>query len=145
MVERICSHIHNFFTSEDDKHTGTYTIEGGSITLPFLINGQYFRIEGSTLNDGVYQYPADGLSAETFTGTIWAMKVPVALIKIAQEAEALESKSGAAVNGPYTSENVIGAYSYSKAANASGGVDSWLFGADGVFGKRLNRWRRLSE
>lgn len=145
MIDRICGFIHNYFTSSADKHVGTFTIEGGGISLPFLIHGQYFRIVGSTLNDGIYQYPADGLSAETFTGAIWAMKVPVALIRIAQEAEELEAQAGNSVNGPYTSENVIGAYSYTKAANAADGADSWLFGADGVFGQRLNRWRRVSE
>lgn len=144
MINRICGFIHNYFTADADKHAGTYTIENGSITLPFLVVGQYFRIVGSTLNDGIYQYPADGLMDEAFNGEIWAMKVPKAVWDIATEAAELEAKNGEALNGPYTSESVIGAYSYTKSSAASGGVDGWLFGKDGVFGSRLNQWRKLA-
>lgn len=144
MIDRICGFIHNYFTADADKHAGTYTIENGSIALPFLLNGQYFRIIGSTLNDGVYEYPAHNLAAETFTGEIWAMKVPRAVRSIAVEAAALEEANGDKLNGPYTSESVIGAYSYTKAANATGGADAWLFGKDGIFGARLNQYRKLA-
>lgn len=145
MVERICGLIHNFFTADEDKHDGTYTVENGAIELPFLVNGQYFRIVGSTLNDGVYQHPATNLLDETFTGEVWAMKVPKAIKDIASEAEELLRNNGTTLNSPYTSENVIGAYSYSKGAGASGGAYTWLFGKDGIYGSQLNRWRRLSE
>ena len=145
MIERICGIIHNYFTADTDKHTGEYVIENGSISLPFLLNGQYFRICGSALNDGIYQYPAADLSDEAFSGQIWAMKVPKAVKDIADEAENLLNSNGAALTSPYTSENVIGAYSYTKAAGASNGVYAWLFGSDGVYGSQLNRWRRISE
>lgn len=145
MIERICGFIHNFFTKPEDMHEGEYTIEGGRIELPFMLDGQYFRIIGSALNDGVYLYPTTGqLSDETFTGEIWAMKVPKAVKDIAEEAAALETENGARMNGPYTSESVIGVYSYTKSSAASGGVDAWLFGNDGVFGNRLNRWRKIA-
>ena len=144
MLDRICGFIHNYFTADSDKHAGTYTIEGGSITLPFLANGQYFRIVGSALNDGVYQYPATDLADETFTGQVWAMKVPKAVRDIAEEAAVLADQYSNAINSPYTSENVIGAYSYSKVASASGGGDGWMFGKDGVFGNRLNQYRKLA-
>ena len=145
MIERICGFIHNFFTANEDKHKGTYVIENGAIELSFLVTGQYFRIIGSALNDGVYQYPAADLLDETFAGEIWAMKVPKAVKDIAIEAEELLKNNGTALNSPYTSENVIGAYSYSKGASASGGAYSWLFGKDGIYGSQLDRWRRLSE
>lgn len=145
MIDRICGFIHNYFTADADKHAGTYTIENGSITLPFLAVGQYFRIIGSALNDGVYLYgDSSELADETFTGEIWAMKVPRAVRDIATEAAALEAAKGDKLNGPYTSENVIGAYSYTKSSAASGGADGWLFGKDGVFGARLNQWRKLA-
>lgn len=144
MIDRICGFIHNFFTADADKHAGTYTIENGSITLPFLVVGQYFRIVGSALNDGVYLYPAYDLTDETFAGEVWAMKVPRAVQDIATEAAALEEANGDKLNGPYTSESVIGVYSYTKSGAASGGVDGWLFGKDGVFGSRLNQWRKLA-
>ena len=146
MIERICAFIHNFFTADEDKHAGTYTIENGSIELPFLVVGQYFRIVGSAINDGVYLYPAtEQLSDETFKGAIWAMKVPKAVRDIAAEAAELEAANAGKLNGPYTSESVIGVYSYTKGNAASGGVDEWLFGKDGVFGRRLDQWRKLYE
>lgn len=144
MIDRICGFIHNYFTPSDGKRHGTYTIENGGLVLPFLVNGQYFRIVGSVLNDGVYQYPADGLTDETFTGEIWAMKVPKAVRDIATEAAALETANADKINSPYTSESVIGAYSYSKSSAASGGTDDWLFGKGGVFGSRLNQYRKLA-
>lgn len=145
MLDRICGFIHNFFTADEDKHAGTYTIENGSITLPFLVVGQYFRIVGSALNDGVYLYgDSSELTNETFTGEVWAMKVPRAVRDIATEAAALEASNADKLNGPYTSESVIGAYSYTKSSAASGGVDGWLFGKDGIFGSRLNQWRKLA-
>ena len=144
MLNRICAFIHNYFTDEADIHSGTYTIENGSIALPFLNYGQYFRIKDSTMNDGVYQYPATDLAPETFEGEIWAMKVPRPVRDIATEAAALETANAAALNGPYTSESVIGVLSYTKAANATQGVDGWLFGKDGIFGARLNQYRKLA-
>lgn len=145
MIERICGFIHNFFTADEDKHAGTYTIKNGGVELPFLVVGQYFRIVGSALNDGVYLYPVHDLISETFDGVIWAMKVPKAVRDIAAEAAELEAANAGKLNGPYTSESVIGVYSYTKSSAASGGVDAWLFGKDGVFGRRLNQWRKLYE
>lgn len=145
MIERICGFIHNYFTADEDKYAGTYTIKNGGVELPFLVVGQYFRIFGSALNDGVYLYPVHDLISETFDGVIWAMKVPKALRDIAAEAAELEAANAGKLNGPYTSESVIGVYSYTKGNAASGGVDEWLFGKDGVFGRRLNQWRKLYE
>ena len=144
MMNRICGFIHNYFTARADIHTGTYVIEEGSVSLPFLLNGQYFRIVGSALNDGVYQYPAESLLDETFEGEIWAMKVPKAVRDIAIEAAALDAANAGKLNGPYTSESVIGVYSYTKSNAAGGSVDDWLFGQDGVFGRRLNKWRKIA-
>ena len=145
MLDRICGFIHNYFTDDADIHAGTWTIENGSVTLPFLLHGQYFRIVGSALNDGVYQYPYSELSDETFTGQIWAMKVPKAVLDIAAEADALlKTDAVAEINSPYTSESVIGAYSYTKSAGASGGVNAWLFGKDGIYGSMLNQWRKIA-
>ena len=144
----ICAFIHNFFTNDEDKRAGTYAIENGSISLPFLLDGQYFRIVGSALNDGVYKYPpvaADGLMTETFTGEIWAMRVPRAVAEIAGEIDAWNAKYGEAVNSPYQSESFNG-YSYTKASaagagkSAQNGTPTW----QSTFGARLNQWRRLA-
>lgn len=131
MLETILRHIKNYFvrvTVADE-----FVIESGSITLPFLVNGQYFRVIGSRLNDGVYQYPASGLRDETFSGEVWVLAIPGDLLSLVSEIEAWQEKNGEAVSSPYQSES-FGGYSYSKDANASG----W----ESAFRTRLNAWRR---
>ena len=53
-IDTICGETHNYF--EESKVINDYTIENGRISLPFLIDGQFFRIVGSHFNDGVYVY-----------------------------------------------------------------------------------------
>lgn len=151
MLDAICAHLHNYFTAAEDIHKGVWTIEDGTIILTdILIPGQYFRIVGSALNDGIYQYPPDAaegeepvLIDETFAGEIWAMRVPRALLKIAAEIEAWQQQYGAAMASPLSSESVIGVYSYTKASAANGSeaasADAWK----DVFRSRLNEWRKV--
>lgn len=56
-IEALCADTHNYF--ETDKVINDYAIEGGVISLPFLVTGQLFRIVGSKFNDGVYIYSDD--------------------------------------------------------------------------------------
>lgn len=139
MLTELCQELNNWF-DYGDRHYGTYTIENGAIEpLDFLQDGQYFRIIGSVFNDGVYQYPDDELTDETFTGSIWAMSVPPAVLALAQEI-ATYNASDAAKPSPYQSES-FGGYSYTKATGASGGGS----GSDwqSVFASKLGKWRRL--
>lgn len=139
MLEQVLMHLKNWFLVPGGIHEGTYTIEDGGITLPFLANGQYFRICGSVFNDGLHQYPASDLKAETFEGTICALAVPQAVIELATEIEAWQAKNGDASVSPYQSES-FGGYSYSKATDsASGGAVTW----QSAFRSRLNAWRKL--
>jgi hypothetical protein len=116
---------------------GNFTISSGSIDLP-LADGQYFRIVGSVFNDGVWKYPTTTLTDETFTGSVWALAVPPAVIALADEIDAY-CESDAAKASPYISES-FGGYSYSKGGNANGVTDnSW----QAVFASRLNAWRKL--
>ena len=139
MLEQVLMHLNNWFLVPGGIHEGTYTIEDGSIALPFLANGQYFRICGSVFNDGLHQYPASDLKAETFDGSVWALAVPKAVIDLASEIEAWEKKNGEAASGIYQSES-FGGYSYSKATDsASGGAVTW----QSAFRSRLNAWRKL--
>ncbi len=132
MIDEICASLHNYFAV--DIVPGEYTVNDGEITLPFLAAGQFFRVVGSVFCDGVYRYgdklPAD----ETFDGAIWALAIPPALEAIAAEIEAWEEKNADIVNSPYQSES-FGGYSYTKGSDSA----SW----QGVFAKRLNRWRKL--
>ena len=139
MLEEVLRHLNNWFLVPDGIHLDTYTIEDGGITLPFLQEGQYFRVVGSVFGDGVYQYPASGLKDETFDGTIWSLSVPQAVVNLAEEIEAWQAKNGEAAAGPYQSES-FGGYTYSKAVDAAtGGAVSW----QAAFRSRLNDWRKL--
>lgn len=118
MLEQILMEIHNWFRVRDNVngiHPGTYTIENGGIALPFLKDGQYFRIMGSVFNDGLHRYGPDmeALVDETFDGTIWALAIPKSVVDSAAEAEAWMAKNGAVVGGVYSSES-FGGYTYTK-------------------------------
>lgn len=143
MLTELCAELKNYFLRdrEADIHYGEYTISGGSIDLPFLLDGQYFRIVGSVLNDGVYQYPASGLTDEEFTGAVWAMAVPPSVVALAADIEAWNAKNAETLASPYTSES-FGGYSYTKASgnSESGGAYSWK----DQFASRLAKYRRLS-
>lgn len=126
MLEQILTEIHNWFRVRDGVdgiHPGTYTIQNGKIALPFLRDGQYFRIMGSVFNDGLYRYGPDmaALEDETFQGTVWALAVPKAVIDAAAEAETWLAKNGAVVNGIYSSES-FGGYTYTKDTAAADSV-----------------------
>lgn len=137
MLEKVLRHLRNWFVKE--IKASTYTIEGGNIELPFLITGQYFRIVGSVLNDGVYQYPADTLRNETFDGEIWCLAIPAAVLELVTEIETWETKNGAASVSPYTSES-FGGYTYTKAVNRdSGEAVTW----ETAFKSRLSIWRKI--
>lgn len=136
MLDAILAYLRNYFVRSVTR--GTFEVSGGSIDLSdILLDGQYFRIIGSVFNDGVYQYPCDGLTDESFTGEVWAMAIPPALIALADEIKAY-TESDAAKPSPYTSES-FGGYAYTKAVGADGSAISW----QKVFGSRLNRWRVL--
>lgn len=137
MLEQILRHLNNWFCV--DIHSGQFTVEKGGVALPFLQNGQYFRVIGSVFNDGLHQYPTSDMTEESFDGTIWALAVPKAVIELAAEVEAWQKKNGDAAASPYTSES-FGGYSYNKSnGTGSGGVVTW----QSVFRDRLKDWRRL--
>ena len=91
-------------------------------------------------NDGLHQYPAVDLTDETFTGSVWALAVPKAVIDLSVEIEAWQEKNGEAVASPYQSES-FGGYSYTKrsAGSDSGTLNGW----QDAFRGRLNDWRKL--
>ena len=95
MLEQVLRHLNNWFLV--DIHEGTFTVENGSITLPFLQTNQYFRICGSVFNDGLHLYPAVDLPDETFIGTVWALAVPKAVVTLSIDIAAWEEKNGEAV------------------------------------------------
>lgn len=153
MLQQVCEFVLNYFVK--DSHYGTYAVASGAVSpVPDLLDGQRFRIVGSALNDGVYTYhptginddddtnPAD-LSDETFTGSIQAMAVPKSFLALSAEIAAWQTEYGAAVSGPYQSENVIGVYSYTLKSGGNGGSGGGAVNWQSQFRDRLNRWRKV--
>lgn len=139
MLEQVLMNIRNWFEVKGGIYSGTFTIKDGGITLPFLADGQYFRICGSVFNDGLHQYNVLDLTDETFTGTIWALAIPKAVIELADEIQKWQTKNGEASVSPYQSES-FGGYSYSKATDAeTGGTVTW----QSAFKRQLSAWRKI--
>lgn len=141
MLEELMRECRNWFVAPNGVHLGTFTVKEGSITLPFLVYGQYFRIVGSVFNDGVYEYGNVSLQDETFEGAIWALSVPPAFIKFSEEIKSWRDQYENAANSPFQSESFAG-YSYTK-SSASGNSGGSVTGWHGVFASRLNKWRKL--
>lgn len=153
MLQEVLEHIHNYFIHRPNP--GTYHIESSVISpLPQLLDGQRIWITGSVLNDGVYTYHADGirddddknaagLQDETFAGTICALAVPPAVIALSEEISQWVDDNSDVLNSPLASESFNG-YSYTlKTGGSTGGDSAGQLGWQSIFGKRLDRWRKL--
>lgn len=134
MLFEIMSHIKNFFAT-GRKEEREYTIEDGTISLPFVKEGQYILIEGSVSSDGVYVYPVSGLTDESFYGCITVLAPPKDFLSLVEEIKAFQSEYKASA---LTSES-FGGYSYTKSAGANGCQADWR----DVFRGRLNTWRKI--
>lgn len=125
MLYEICRRLRNFFVKS--VVSGEFTIEYGMLSqCDFLQDGEYFRIQGSSLNDGVYCYPPSGLADEVFEGKITKMAPPPEFLKLVAEIENI------ATGENYKSES-FGDYSYT--------VDN----GDALkeIGRRLNAYRKI--
>ena len=141
MLEAVLRHLKNWFLVPGGIHHGTFVVEGGSIALPFLSDGQYYRVFGSVFNDGLHKYGInEQMKAETFDGTIWALAVPPDVVAISDEIREWNSKNAAKANSPFQSESFEN-YSYTKASGQNGAAMSW----ESVFRSRLNSWRKVRE
>lgn len=155
MLNKLCQHLLNYFAKPEDAVKGTFVIVNDTVSPTLPVNdGQRVWIRGSTMNDGVYTYhngtlnndddtgPA-GLTNEIFDGAVWPMRVPREVLDLAAEIDAWTTANAATIASPYTSENVIGVYSYTlkSGTNADGstGALSW----ETQFAKPLNRWRKI--
>ena len=154
MLTELCAFLRNYFLADNRNpdmyiHHGTFTVADGQMqALSFLLPGQYFRVIGSVFNDGVWQYrpggEAEGMTDETFDGTIWAMSVPPAVLALAEEIDSWRAANADALSSPYQSES-FGGYSYSKASGGGvGGSGSAAYGWQDQFAQRLAPYRRAS-
>ena len=144
MLTEICAYLKNYFIrDENDIHSDHYKIVNGQLTnAPFLLDGQYYRVVGSILNDGVHKKGdrADILNDEEFDGAVWSMSVPLDIVALAADIVNWQATNNDVLTSPYQSES-FGGYNYSKktSANSSGGSYSWR----DQFASRLNPYRRL--
>ena len=153
MLEELCHELNNWFDENPKDGTkrhyfGEFTIENGALDLSEIgiQTGQYFRIVGSVFNDGVYQYPANGLADEIFDGAVWAMAIPSPVIALADEIDEWREKYQTVASpamSPYNAES-FGGYSYSKSGSGSSTGTSSLFGTwQNAYSARLNKWRKI--
>lgn len=149
MLTELCQELRNWFNRNMDKWDGDFIIEDGVLRnfAGKLKPNQYFRIIGSVFNDGVHKYGEGGLTDETFTGSIWAMAVPPAVIALSEDIDAWKAKydgEDSVVRSPFNSES-WGGYSYSKTGSGSGsGSDGSKIGSwKAAFAYDLNRWRKI--
>lgn len=136
MLESVLAYLHDDFAVQtlDEQE---WIITDGTMDVPGVLPGQYVRIIGSVLNDGVYQYPLTGLVDETFTGTVRLLKIKKAVLEMVPEIEAWCEKNQPTA---YTSESFAG-YSYSKATNANGLAAGW----QDVFEAQLAPYRKTIQ
>lgn len=154
MISELCAELRNYFlrdyiNPEHYIHYGSFVIANGEMqNLPFLKVGQFYRIVGSTFNDGVHKYGAaprsvedsETLTDEEFEGAIWEMFVPKEVVDLSAEIQDWISKNADTINSPYQSES-FGGYSYTKAIASTGKLSTdW----QSHFAGKLNRWRRLT-
>ena len=153
-IEDLCHELNNWFDNNSDgtrnRYFGEFTIENGEIDLSEtdVKENQYFRIVGSVFNDGVYQYPAEGLTDETFDGAVWLMAIPKEVSRLIEDINQWEENYGGAASqaaSPFQSES-FGGYSYSK-SNGNASSDESNTGDSGTWQKafhsRLNKWRKI--
>lgn len=146
MLTEICNYLKNWFSNE--KYIGYIRISDGAFycndSKIDIAEGQYFRIIGSLLLDGVYKYGTDILLDEGFNGAIWLMRVPADVISLTAEISAWMEKYGgidSMSNSPYNSES-FGGYSYSKSSGGSSEASTTPAWA-AIYGARLARYRRI--
>lgn len=138
MLEQVLTYMRNWF-QVDIRH-GTYTIKDGLIDLPFLQEGQYFRILGSVFNDGLHRYGPEMelLQDEAFEGSVWALAIPRTVVELAGEIAKWQEKYQDTLESPYTSES-FGGYSYSKSSAVESGGAGW----QKAFQERLRPYKKL--
>lgn len=147
MLTELCDYLKNWFVVS--MYYGDFKIADGAITyadgreLPLQI-GQHFRITDSIFNNAVYEFgkAEQGMTDETFTGSVWAMAVPPEVLKVGNEIAAWKAKYegvDSAMMSPFNSESLYG-YNYSKSSGADGG-GGWQ--SNPVFKNKLARYRKV--
>lgn len=145
IMTEVFQYLRNWFDRNQPKYYGEFKIENGALVGDYKIaTGQFYRIMGSALNDGVYKYGTDALEDEIFEGSIWLMAVPKDVRNLINEITLWQEKYGGIDSenmSPFQSES-FGGYSYTKASGSStssSSVPTW----QAVFADRLGRYKKL--
>ena len=145
-LEELLRELNNWFERDGGgkplpRLHGRFEVKGGAIELPegFLADGQFFRVMGSALNDGLHKWPAADMADETFEGHVHALAVPKAVQQLAEEIAEWREKNGKAELSPYQSES-FGGYTYTLKGGGNGeGAPTWR----SAFAGRMRAWRKL--
>ena len=148
MLEEVLRYLNNRFDIDCKgvpygSKSGTFTIVNGTLDVDGLLDGQYFWVEGSRLNDGLHLNPATDMTDETFDGRVVFLVVPRSVEDLASEIKQWNEDNAAAVNSPYHSES-FGGYSYTREGSSSG-AETPLAAWQAHFGARLRPHRKLSR
>lgn len=152
ILEEVLLDIRNWFTY-DETQVDSCQISGGALPASVassLLEGQWYRIQGSLMNDGLHKHPDTELVDETFDGQIDSLAIPKALLNVVEEITEWVELSGEArrkaLASPYASESFDG-YSYTikgaSGSNSASGGSTVPTGWQAEFGSRLNKWRKL--
>ena len=155
-LERVLSHIHNWFERDRISVTGCEVTDG---RLPASVSsriplGAWYRVEGSYLNDGLHlrmdEFPegeSEGLTDETFDGTVTVLAIPHALLLTVEEISDYVTASSEAMRriaaSPYQSES-FGGYSYTLRGSGGDGTGGAGGSWQSKFSSDLNPWRKIS-
>ena len=149
MLEEVMRYVNNRFDRDPrgDRYgsaSGHFAVEGGSMDVEGLKDGQWFWVEGSTLNDGLHMYPPTDMRDEEFDGTVVFLVVPRSFEDLGAEISAWCERNADAIGGPYQSES-FGGYSYTMASSGSQGNEMPAAAWQSHFGARLRPYRKLSR
>ena len=154
MITKICRECRNFFAIDRTTgapfgvETGDFSLVGNKVTVNNkYLAGQYIAIQGSLLNDGVYQVlgyaddtitlAGDTLTEEEWVGTVYILRIPKDFLQEVDRVKAfVASDAGQASN--ITSAS-FGIQSVSYGVNGSGAKAGWK----DVFRNDLNKYRRM--
>jgi hypothetical protein len=155
-LEKVLYHIHNWFPVGFAQVVDC-EIADGELPAPYsssMLDGQWYRIQGSIMNDGLHRhwvtYPEgeeSDLVDETFSGTITLLAIPKPLLSVAEEIDEYiqdtREADRAARSAKFRSESFDG-YSYtlrddSRAKNGSSGLTGW----QAAFASDLSPWRKM--
>lgn len=142
MLEEVLRYVNNRF--ERDARGGRFAVSGGELEMAGLMDGQYYWVEGSVMNDGLHRHPDRGMVDEEFDGRVVLLAIPPAVVAIASEIEEWNEANADVVDGPFQSES-FGGYSYSRESGGTEGNQVGPAAWQAHFGARLRPYRKLSR